>query len=285
MILTDSSYLLSLTIADCIADSIADWRAFLIKAKMHGYLLRKVAMSFESDQAATKEALRLGAPTWFGIGAWGLVVGIAMIKAGLSLPQAFGMTFIVFGGSAQLASLPLIGAHAPVWVIFATALAVNLRFVIFSAILAPHFSHLPLRHRAWLGFMTGDVAVGLFIQRFPDLQDMKGKLAFLKGLIFPNWAAWQIGSVIGILLGSQVPANWGLGVAGTLAILCVMLPLIINRAALAGVVVAGVVALLCFHFPYKLGLLLAVILGMATAMLLEERMLKSKKIPDGSAQA
>ena len=94
-------------------------------------------MSFESDHAATKEALRLGAPTWFGIGAWGLVVGVAMIKAGLSLPQALGMTFIVFGGSAHLASLPLIGAHAPVWVIFVTALAVNLRFVIFSAILAP----------------------------------------------------------------------------------------------------------------------------------------------------
>ena len=233
-------------------------------------------MSFESDHAATKEALRLGAPTWFGIGAWGLVVGVAMIKAGLSLPQALGMTFIVFGGSAQLASLPLIGAHAPVWVIFVTALAVNLRFVIFSAILAPHFSHLPWRKRALFGFMTGDVAVGLFIQRFPDLRDMKGKLAFLKGLIFPNWLAWQVGSVIGIFLGSQVPSRWGLGVAGTLAILCVMLPLIISRAALAGVVVSGVVALLCFHFPYKLGILLAVVVGVITAMMFEEMMLKKQ---------
>ncbi|MFZ6846885.1 AzlC family ABC transporter permease [Undibacterium sp. RuRC25W] len=235
-------------------------------------------MSFESDQAAIKEALRLGAPTWFGIGAWGLVVGVAMIKAGLSLPQALGMTFIVFGGSAQLASLPLIGAHAPVWVIFATALAVNLRFVIFSAILAPHFSHLPWRKRALFGFMTGDVAVGLFIQRFPDLQDMKGKLAFLKGLIFPNWLAWQVGSVIGIFLGSQVPTSWGLGVAGTLAILCVMLPLIINRAALVGVIVSGGIALMCFHFPYKLGLLLAVFVGIVTAMALEEVIFKRQSM-------
>jgi predicted branched-subunit amino acid permease len=39
-------------------------------------------MSFESDQAATKAALKVGAPTWFGVGAWGLVVGVAMIKAG-----------------------------------------------------------------------------------------------------------------------------------------------------------------------------------------------------------
>ena len=235
-------------------------------------------MSFESDQAATREAIRLGAPTWFGIGAWGMVVGVAMIKAGLSLPQALGMTFIVFGGSAQLASLPLIAAHAPVWVIFASALAVNLRFVIFSAILAPHFSHLPWYKRAWFGFMTGDVAVGLFIQRYPDLQDMKGKLAFLKGLIYPNWTAWQVGSVTGIFLGSQVPTSWGLGVAGTLAILCVMLPLIINSAAFIGVVVSGMVALLCFQLPYKLGLLLAVMVGILTAMLLEEAIFKRRRM-------
>ncbi|BBB68123.1 membrane protein [Undibacterium sp. YM2] len=227
-------------------------------------------MSFESDKAAIKEGLRVGAPTWFGIGAWGMVVGVAMIKAGLTLPQALGMTLLVFAGSAQLASLPLIAAHAPAWVIFATALVVNLRFLIFSAILAPHFAHLPWRTRAWLGFMTGDISVSLFIQRYPEFIEEKGKLAYLKSLVFPNWGAWQTGSIIGILLGSQVPSSWGLGFAGTLAILCIMLPLIINRAAFAGVVVAGIVALLAVNLPYKLGLLLAVLLGMGTAMMLEE---------------
>lgn len=209
-------------------------------------------------------------PTWFGVGAWGLVVGVAMIKAGLSLPQAFGMTFIVYAGSAQLASLPLIVAQAPVWVIFATALVVNLRFVIFSAILAPHFSHLPWRVRALMGYFTGDISVALFVQRYPDVTQAQGKLAYLQGLVYPNWGAWQVGSVIGILLGSQVPASWGLGFAGTLAILCVMLPLVMNQAAVAGVVMAGLVALLAASLPYKLGLLIAVVLGMATAMWVEE---------------
>lgn len=227
-------------------------------------------MSFESDQAATKAALKVGAPTWFGVGAWGLVVGVAMIKAGLSVPQALGMTLIVFAGSAQLSSLPLIAAHAPLWVIFVTALVVNLRFVIFSALLSPHFSHLPWRTRAWLGYLSGDFSVTLFIQRFPEFADAKGKLAYLKGLIFPNWASWQLGSVIGVLLGSQVPASWGLGFAGTLAILCIMLPLMMNHAAIVGVLVASVVALLAFSMPYKLGLLIAVIAGMGTAMLVDE---------------
>jgi predicted branched-subunit amino acid permease len=227
-------------------------------------------MHSEIDKAAFREGLKIGIPTWFGVGAWGLVVGVAMIKAGLTLPQALGMTFIVFGGSAQLASLPLIVAHAPVWVIFATALVVNLRFVIFSAILAPHFYHLPWRSRAIMGFLSGDVSVALFVQRYPEFTHEQGKLAYLKGLVYPNWGAWEIGSVIGILLGSQIPANWGLGFAGTLAILCVMLPSVINKAAVAGVVAAAAVAMLAAELPYKLGLLIAVVIGMAVAMMFEE---------------
>lgn len=227
-------------------------------------------MQTEIDKLAFREGLRIGIPTWFGVGAWGLVVGVAMIKAGLTLPQAFGMTFIVFGGSAQLASLPLIVAHAPAWVIFATALVVNLRFVIFSAILAPHFYYLPWRTRAIMGFLSGDVSVALFVQRYPDYAHEQGKLAYLKGLVYPNWGAWQIGSVIGILVGSQIPASWGLGFAGTLAILCVMLPSVINMAAVAGVVAAAAVAILAAKLPYKLGLLIAVVIGMAVAMMFEE---------------
>ncbi|MBR7784563.1 branched-chain amino acid ABC transporter permease, partial [Undibacterium sp. LFS511W] len=91
-----------------------------------------------------------------------------------------------------------------------------------------------------------------------------------KGLIFPNWLSWQAGSIIGILAGSQVPESWGLGFAGTLAILCVMLPLILNRAATVGVLVSGVAALVTFAWPYKLGLLFSVVVGMAAAMLFEE---------------
>ena len=39
-----------------------------------------------------------------GIAAWGLVTGVAMIKSGLGLPEAIGMSLLVFAGSAQLAA-------------------------------------------------------------------------------------------------------------------------------------------------------------------------------------
>ena len=228
------------------------------------------------NRDAWNEGFKTGLPTLFGIAAWGLVVGIAMVKSGLSVPQALGMTLLVFAGSAQLASLPLIAAQAPIWVIFATALVVNLRFVIFSALLGPHFAHLHWRQRFLLGYVSGDLTVAMFLQRYPSAERVAGKLSYLKGLMYPNWFAWQIGSLTGIFLGSAIPAEWGLGFAGTLAILCIMVPLIINNAALCGVVVAIAVSVLAYGLPYKLGLLLAVVLGMVTAMVVEESFAKRK---------
>jgi len=228
------------------------------------------------DPDAYRAGFKAGLPTLFGIATWGLVVGVAMVKSGLTVAQATGMTLLVFAGSAQLASLPLILANAPIWVIFATALVVNLRFVIFSVLLGPHFSHLPWKQRFYLGYISGDMTVALFLQRYPDPAPAPGKLSYLKGLLFPNWVAWQVGSLSGIFLGSAVPAEWGLGFASTLAILCILVPMVINSAALCGVAVAGIVAVAAYGLPYKLGLLLAVGLGMATAMLVEETLEKRK---------
>ncbi|MRX08548.1 branched-chain amino acid ABC transporter permease [Pseudoduganella sp. FT25W] len=217
-----------------------------------------------------REGVKTGLPSLFGIGAWGLVVGIAMVKSGLTIPQALGMTLVVFAGSAQLAALPLIAAAAPIWVIFLTALVVNLRFVIFSALLAPHFAHLPWRQRLTLGYVSGDMTVALFLQKYPSEAPQVGKLSYLKGLLYPNWASWQIGSIAGIFLGSAVPPEWNLSFAGTLAIICVMIPLMAGRPALCGVLVAGAVSVLAHGLPYKLGLLTAVLVGMLSAMLIEE---------------
>lgn len=222
------------------------------------------------DPVALRAGVAAGLPTLPGIAAWGMVVGVAMVKSGLTLAQACGMTLLVFGGSSQLAALPLIAAAAPIWVIFATALVVNLRFVIFSALMAPHFMHLAWPKRLLYGYISGDMSVGLFLQRFPNYVPAPGKFSYMQGLMIPNWCAWQTGSLAGIFLGSAVPTAWGMGFAGTLAILCVMIPLVASRAALCGVLVAGGVAILAHALPYKLGLLLAVVLGMLSAMAIEE---------------
>ncbi len=229
----------------------------------------------ESIDTVERSAFRAGfkacAATMPGICAWGMVTGMAMVKSGLTVWQALGMTLAVFAGSAQLASLPLIVANAPIWIVFATAMVVNLRFVIFSAAIGPHFGHLPWYRRIWCGYFTADIMMGLFPQRFPasTVHQTAGKVSFFNGIGYPNWVAWQSGSIAGILLGSQIPESWNIGFAGTLALLAVLIPLTVNLAALVGVAVAGAVAVLAAGLPFRLGLLLAVILGMVAAMLVD----------------
>nr|WP_019141785.1 AzlC family ABC transporter permease [Noviherbaspirillum massiliense] len=232
------------------------------------------ASSFDTtltERQAFREGLKACIATMPGIFAWGMVTGIAMTQSGLTVWQSLGMTFIVFAGSAQLASLPLIAANAPIWVVFLTALVVNLRFVIFAASIGSHFAHLPWYRRIWYGYFNADITMGFFPQRFPSSRAHRNeeKNGFFLGIGYPNWCAWQAGSVAGILLASRIPPSWGIGYAGTLALLAVMIPLIINVAALAGVIVAGIVAIAAAGMPYRLGLLAAVILGMAAAMLVD----------------
>ena len=219
---------------------------------------------------AFARGLRAVAPAIIATGTWGLVTGVAMVKIGLTTVQALGMTLLVFAGSAQLAALPLIAAAAPIWVVLLTATVVNLRFVIFSAGLQPYFSRFSLGRRLLLGYITSDVGFALFLSRFVNAPaEERGSLEqvwFFLGMAAGNWVAWQTMSVLGILLAAQVPGAWGLEFASILALIALTLPMIASRPALVGAATAGVVAVLAAGLPLKLGLVAAVVVGIAAAM-------------------
>lgn len=220
------------------------------------------------EYSAFIDALRTSSQTVPGLTAWGIVTGMAMIQSGLTMWQALAMTLLVYAGSAQLAALPLLAAGAPVWMIFLTALMVNLRFVIFGAVIGPHFAHLRWTKRIMYGYFNADVVMALFPQRFPlqTIGKTEGKRGYYLGLVSANWLGWQSGSIAGMLLASQIPPAWGIGFAGTLALLAITIPLVINRSALASVVVAATTAVLAAGLPYRLGLVLAIVSGVAAAV-------------------
>lgn len=219
---------------------------------------------------AFTRGLREIAPVALPTGTWGLVTGVAMVKVGLSTSQAIGMSLLVFSGSAQLASLPLIAAAAPIWVVMLTAMVVNLRFVIFSAGLHPFFRRLSLGRRLLLGHFIIDFSFAIFALRFasaPD--DERGtteQVWFFLGMSAGSWICWQTTSILGILLAVQVPGDWGLEFAAILALIALTLPMISGKPALVGAITAGVVAVVAAGLPLKLGLLLAVLTGIAAAM-------------------
>src|SRR5690606_41397402 len=94
-----------------------------------------------------------------------------MVKSGLTETMAAWMTLLVYAGSAQLTSLPLIVSSATIWLIFAAGMVVNLRFLIFAAALQPVFRRMPWFERLGLGFLSTDVAFVEFVARHGGRRD------------------------------------------------------------------------------------------------------------------
>lgn len=210
-------------------------------------------------------------PASIAIASWGLVTGVAMVKSGLSPAMALFMTFTVFAGSAQLATLPLLALGTPLPIVWATALIVNLRFVIFSAGLRPYFAALTLKQRLFGGYLTGDLNYVLFMGRYGNAET-KGtpqQWGFWAGGIATNWTCWQVASVAGIALASVIPQQWGLELAAVLALVAVLIPLSANAPAVLGVLVTGALSIILAGLPMRLGLLVSVLAGVAAAVLIE----------------
>jgi predicted branched-subunit amino acid permease len=222
-----------------------------------------------ADRAAFMSGVRDYSPTLMAMFSWGLVTGVAMSKSVLTVPQALGMSLLVYAGSSQLAVLPLLAAKLPIWTALLTAAMVNTRFVIFSAGLAPHFSYLSFWRRLVLGYFNGDVIYLLFQKKAFAKGYVPGKEAYYWGMALMSWVFWQVSSIAGILLASAVPDNWGLDLAGTLALVPLIVSAVISRSMLAAVAVAGVVALIAIDLPYRLALPLAVFAAIAAGSIAE----------------
>lgn len=211
-----------------------------------------------------------------GIGAWGLMTGVAMVKSGMSTVEAVAMTLTVFAGSAQLASIPLIAAGAPLWVILATAFCVNLRFVVFSAHLRPYVMHLPLWERLVTGYLTADLSYVFFAKRYPHHPnehpsdaELESQQAYLMGNCAINYVAWMGASLVGIAAANAIPTHWGLGFAGILALTGVMLSLASSPLRILSMVVSGAAAVVAFALPLKLNIVTAIAVAVVLALALE----------------
>jgi len=85
------------------------------------------------------------------------------------------------------------------------------------------------------------------------------------------WTCWQLCTAAGILLGATLPESWPLDFALPITFIALVMPALKDRPAIAAALSAGVVALLAYGLPYKLGLMLAGLLGIVVGTWLEGR--------------
>ncbi len=227
-------------------------------------------------QPQFREGARGMAPAAVGIGAWGLMTGVAMVQAGLSVIESATMTLLVYAGSSQLAAIPLFFAGAPAWVILATGFCVNLRFVVFSLHLRPYLMHLPRWRRMTHGYLTADLSYAVFTRHYPlPAASAEGRLAqeaYLAGGYCVTWCAWIGMSLAGVLLANLIPQRWGLGFAGVLSLVAIVCSMTTTRLRLLAALIAGATAVAAHALPLKLNIVVAIGVAVLACFWLENQL-------------
>jgi len=213
--------------------------------------------------------LRSGMVLALGILPFGAVYGVAVVQSGVNRLVGGSASFLIFAGASQL-SLVQLHADGAAWlVVVGTALAINARFVLYSAALAPSFSEFPPAWRRGLPHLMTDQAATLSLIEFRGEPDPVHRRWYYFGAAAILCTAWQVGTVIGILAGAQVPEAWQLGFIIPLMFLSLVVPALTRRPAIVAALVAVVVTVAAAGLPPGTNILAGGIAGIVAGALVD----------------
>lgn len=215
--------------------------------------------------------VRAEVPLLIGVFPFGMIYGALAMNAGLSKPASQMMSSIVFAGSAQFVTTQLIRDAAPGFVIVLTIAVVNLRHMLYSASLAPYLAPLSTRWKTLLAYLLTDEAYAPTILKFEKDGATPHGHWFLLGTGLALWSTWQASTALGIFLGAAIPASWSLDFALPLTFIAMVVPVLKGRPYVAAALSAGIVSLTAHALPFKLGLILAALVGIVVGTVLEGR--------------
>ncbi len=210
-------------------------------------------------------------PSAFGLMPFGLIVGAASTAAGLDPWLALAMSVIVFAGASQLAAIALMLQNAPMVIVIATVLVVNLRFTMYSAALAPYFRGVSTAKKWLLAYALTDHIFALLTSRYRSDDCQESITAYYSAVAIVTWSAWNAMVAIGIFAGTMLPKAWSLDFAIPLVFLALVFPAFTSRAHWWTGGVAAVAAFFTAAMPMKLGLLAAAAVGVAVGCWLDAR--------------
>jgi predicted branched-subunit amino acid permease len=206
-------------------------------------------------------------PACVGIAPFGLVCGVGAAAAGASALGAIGLSAIVFSGAAQILAVQLLAAGAPLAVIVLTCFVAGLRFVIYSAAMAPYLRSLPARWQQGLAFLLTDQAFAASVRRFDAGGDPRGGGLYFLGGGFALWSFWQLTNIAGYFVGNLIPPAWSLEFAVPLCFIALVAPHLRSFPTIGAALVSASAVIAFAGLPMKLNLIVAGLIGIAAGTL------------------
>lgn len=215
-----------------------------------------------------RDGVRDAVPIQIGLVPYGLVVGVAAVRVGLTTDQALGLSAALFAGASQLAAVDLLSSGAPLFVVVLTAAVINLRIMLFSASIAPYLQKYRLRWRVLFAAFLVGMAYARSIAEFQedDAEELDHGWYFF-GIASSLYAVWLVTTLVGVVVGTGIPANLGITFVVPLVFLSMAISSIKDRPTLAASVVGGAVAIAVAWLPMRLNLVVAGVIGIVAGLL------------------
>lgn len=197
-------------------------------------------MNSKSRLATIKYAFKKSLPVLFGYLFLGSAFGIMLYDAGYNWIWAVLISVVVFAGSGQFLLVSLLSSAAAIPTVAMMTLFINSRHMFYGLSLIDKFKAGGWRYPFMIFTLTDETySVNVSIQSVPDNVD-EPKARFLIGEF--DHLYWILGSVIGSLLGQNLPVDFtGIDFSMTALFTVIFVDLIIDTKSK----ICGAVGLFC----------------------------------------
>lgn len=213
-----------------------------------------------------------------GVIPFGLIMGSLAVKHGLSVFETMSMNIIVFAGASQLAAVELMSQNSPAFIVILTGVVINLRFIMYSASLAPLMTEQASIKKIGLAYLATDQSYAVSVNEFGKFNNNADKTALYLGASVAMALSWHLSVLAGTIFGNFAPAALSLDFAVPLAFMSLVLPSITNKTLLVVVTVSSIAAVLAQSLPYNLGLIVATTLAMAAGIFMDSYRENKKEV-------
>ena len=213
-------------------------------------------------------------PLWPGLLPLDVAFALFARDAGYGVLETQAISALVFTPSAQIAAVTLFAEGAGLLAVALTALALNLRHVLYGLSLGSILPEKTNPPRPVLAFFLTDESYGLTVGESVERPGAGQRAAFMLGAGLSLYASFNLFTFAGSLLGSALPdpASLGLDFVLPLTFLALLIPLLRSRRQVLVACASGALALLASRFvDVGLAVLLSTLVAAALGALLEGR--------------
>ena len=205
-------------------------------------------------------------PLQLGVFPFGFIYGITAIESGLTPMQAFLMSSIIFGGASQIAFVQLISNATPFGVLVTTVGAINSRHFLYSISMMEFLKNLSIKWRIVLAYLLTDEAYAISIRRFINEPNTSFLHFHLLGTGITLFFSWQISTLIGVLLGGDLPQFLDLQFIIPLTFIAIIIPMIKSISTFLVVIASAFSGLILKSLDINFWIIVSGMIGVMTGM-------------------